>query len=635
MSTDRFQRARGHARVAPPRNWRAGSEQQATRRKTQVGNIRVRFVVTVFAAMVLAASVIVAQSSRTGAQRPVRALGAGANADPDAVSVDVTDVGVARPIEGKTARAHSVRLGRGYTSVPSSRSWSTREQFLGGEEGEELKPRANPSVGRSDVTDDVERPLGGGGTTITLGTGFAGLRQVSNGGPNTWSVPPDTVGDVGDTVYVQAVNTVYAVYDKATGAKVFGPASQSDLYDPATQSICASHDDGDPIVVYDEAAGRFVLSQFALNFNTNTYYECIAVSQDGDPTQGDWHAYQFEYPIQALNDYPKFGVWPDGYYASFNQFRLNKQGNFVWRGAGAIAYERSAMINGDPAQQLYVDLWDIRQDLGGLLPSDWDSPDAPPAGMPNLFLMFDADDAFWGYTDDQVELWAFDADFTTPGNSTFEQVAVPSNNLEGGLDVGNFNPWVCGAPKLACIPQKNSSLKLDTISDRLMNRLQYWNDGTTQHLVVNHTVKSNDGGAGVRWYDFENATQNANSTAWGVGNQGTYGPGPLSRWMGSAAMNDLGDLAVGYSTSKKKKFPGIGVAARTTADAAKTLGAELKFYTGNGSEKGNFNRWGDYSAMSVDPTDHCTFWYTQQYYVKTGQWKWATRIQPFTVSACV
>jgi len=600
-----------------------------------VGNNRVRFVVTVFAAMVLTASVVVAQSSGTGAQRPVRALGAGGNADPDAVSVDVNDVGVARPIEAKTARAHSVRLGRGYTSVPSSRSWSTRELFLSGEEGEELKPRANPSVGRSDLTDDLERPLGGVGTTISLGTGFAGLRQTGNGGPNTWSVPPDTVGDVGITEYVQAVNTVFAVYDKATGAKLFGPTSQSDLYDPSFQSICASHDDGDPIVVYDETADRFVLSQFALNFNTDTYYECIAVSQDGSPSDGAWHAYQFEYPIPALNDYPKFGVWPDAYYASFNQFRLNNRGNFVWRGAGAIAYERSAMLDGDPATQIYADLFGVRPDLGGLLPSDWDSPDAPPAGMPNLFLMFDADDAFWGYEDDQVEFWAFDIDFAVPANSTFEQVSVTSNNDEGGLDVGNFNPWVCGAPRLACIRQKNSSVKLDAISDRLMNRLQYWNDGSTQHLVVNHTVKSNDGGSAVRWYDFVNDTQNPASTAWEVGDQGTFGPGALSRWMGSAAMNDQGDLAVGYSTSSKKKFPGIGVAARTTADPAKTLGAERKFFTGKGSERGNFNRWGDYSAMTVDPTDNCTFWYTQQFYAKTGQWKWATRIQPFTVTDCV
>lgn len=597
-----------------------------------MGNSRVRFVVTMFAAAVLAASVLVAQSSRTGAQRPVRALGAGGNADPDSVTVDVTDVGVARPIEGKTARANSVRLGRGFTSVPSSRSWSTRELFLGGEEGEELKPRANPSAGRSDLTDEAERPLGAAGTAITLGSGFAGLKQRNNGGPNTWSVPPDTVGDVGIDVYVQAVNTVFAVYDKDTGDRVFGPASQSDLYNPVTQSTCASHDDGDPIVVYDETADRFVLSQFALDVPGNRYYECIAVSKDGDPTQGDWHAYQFEYPKRFLNDYPKFGVWPDGYYASFNQFKKTSRG-FVWRGAGAIAYERDQMLLGNNADQIYIDLWDVRQDLGGMLPSDWDSPDAPPAGMPNLFLMFDADDAFWGYPDDKVEFWAFHADFTTPLNSTFTHV-----NLDGrpaiGLPVANFNPWVCGAPKFACIPQKKSSLKLDTISDRLMNRLQYWNDGTTQHLVVNHTVKSNDGGAGVRWYDFQNATQDANSTAWTVGKQGTFGPGALNRWMGSAAMNDQGDLAVGYSTSSKRKFPGIGVAARTTADAAKTLGAERRFFRGTGSEKGNFNRWGDYSAMSVDPTDHCTFWYTQQYYTRTNQWRWATRIQPFTVSPC-
>jgi hypothetical protein len=594
-----------------------------------VGNNRVRFGVTVIAAMVLTASVVVAQSSGTGAQRPVRALGAGGNADPDAVSVDVNDVGVARPIEGKTAHAQTVRLPKGYTSVPASRSWSTRELLFGDDELE-FAPRASSSVGRSDPTDAVERPLGGGGTNITLATGFAGLRQASNGGRT--SVPPDTVGDVGNTVYVQAVNTVFAVYDKSTGDRLFGPAPQSDLFN---SGICATHDDGDPIVVYDEAADRFVLSQFALNIRRNRYFECISVSQDGDPSDelpGDeWYSYAFKYPIQALNDYPKFGVWPDAYYASFNQFQKTPNG-FVFRGGGAIAYERDEMLLGNDAGQIYVDLRDIRSDLFVMLPSDWDSPDAPPVGMPNLYAMFDADDAYWPYSDDQVELWAFHVDFDE-NNSTFTQLDL-SNNPENGLDVANFNPWVCGAPRFACIPQKNSSVKLDALNDRLMHRLQYWNDGTTQHLVVNHTVRSNDGGSAVRWYDFENATQDPDSEAWTVGNQGTYGPGPLSRWMGSAAMNDLGDLAVGYSTSSKRKFPGIGVAARTALDPAQTLGAELKFFTGNGSERGA-NRWGDYSAMSVDPADHCTFWYTQQYYTRTSLFSWATRIQSFTVSDCV
>jgi len=593
---------------------------------------RYRLAVTIFAAFVLAASLVVAQAGRPGARRPVRALGPGGDAD--ATSVDVSDVGVARPIVGKPAKAHAVTLGRGYRSKPTSRSWSTRELFLGAEEGEELKPVASASVGRSDLTDAVDQGQGprGGGASITLGTGFPALKQGSNGGPNSWSVPPDTVGDVGSTVYVQAVNTVFAVYNKATGLRTFGPAPQSALYNPATQPICATHDDGDPIVVYDEAAGRFVMSQFALDINNDMYYECIAVSRDGDPTQGDWYAYEFQYPMDFLNDYPKFGVWPDGYYASFNQFKFTASG-FKWHGGGAIAYERSQMITGDPAQQIYFNLYPIRQDLGGMLPSDWDSPTAPPAGMPNLFLMFDADDAFWGYSDDQVEFWAFTVDFATPANSSFDQLLVPSTNPEDGLDVANFSPWPCGAPKFACIPQKNSNTKLDSIPDRLMNRLQYWNQGGNQHLVVNHTVKSNDGGAGVRWYDFMNPTQNPSSTAWAVNNQGTYGPGNLQRWMGSAAMNVLGDLAIGYSTSSGSRFPGIAVAARTVP-ASNSIGAERKYLTGTGSERGQFNRWGDYSAMSVDPTDNCTFWYTQQYYTKTGQWRWATHVQSFTVSAC-
>jgi hypothetical protein len=218
-------------------------------------------------------------------------------------------------------------------------------------------------------------------------------------------------------------------------------------------------------------------------------------------------------------------------------------------------------------------------------------------------------------------------------NSSFTQLDL-SNNQENGIDVADFNPWPCGPPKIHCITQRNSKAKVDAVNTNLMNRLQYWNQAGDQHLVVNHTVRSGDGGAGVRWYEFVNTTQNPTSTAWSVADQGTYGPGRLHRWMGSAARNDLGDLAVGYSTSSRRRFPGISVAARTAGEAPKTLGAEKKVFGGSGSLKGSFRRWGDYSALSVDPTDNCTFWYTQQYYSKTGQWRWATRIQPFTVSSC-
>ena len=582
--------------------------------------------------LVAGAVAFAATGTTTTPNRPVRALGA--NGDAALGTASGEGGASAAPVAGTVAMPHRTASLAALPQRPPTRvPWVKRELRLEGKEevgGDEARPALGSST-TLDQADDALQPGPRGGQIPPPDLNVAGLGSAAN---PFKLVPPDTNGDVGAGFFLQMVNVAFAVYDADDGTKLLGPVFMSSLFDDGSQKLCATHDDGDPIVVYDETADRFVLSQFALNFATNTYYECIAVSQDGSPSDGAWHAYQFQYPIQALNDYPKFGVWPDGYYASFNQFRLTNQGNFVWRGAGAIAYERSAMLVGDPATQIYADLFQVREDLGGLLPSDWDSPDAPPAGMPNLYAMFDADDAFWGYSDDQVELWAFHADFAVPGNSTFTQLDL-SNNPENGVDVGNFNPWVCGAPKLACIPQKNSSVKLDAISDRLMNRLQYWNDGATQHLVVNHTVKSNDGGSAVRWYDLENATQNPASTAWGVGDQGTFGPGTLSRWMGSAAMNDQGDLAVGYSTSSKRKFPGIGVAARRAVDPAQTLGAERKFFTGNGSERGNFNRWGDYSAMAVDPADHCTFWYTQQFYSRTGQWRWATRIQPFTVPSCV
>ena len=218
-------------------------------------------------------------------------------------------------------------------------------------------------------------------------------------------MPPDTNGDVGNGYYLQMVNVTFAVYDADSGAKLEGPTLMSDLYGPgAAQKLCRTHDDGDPVVVFDEFAERWVISQFALNFNANKFAECIAVSVTDDPT-GAWYAYQFNYPRNGtLNDYPKFGVWTDGYYASFNQFDGQ---TFGWRGGGAIAYERDAMIAGDPARQIYVNLFNVRDDLSGMLPSDADGDTLPPMGTPNYFLMFDADEPGWGYDDDQIEVWEF------------------------------------------------------------------------------------------------------------------------------------------------------------------------------------------------------------------------------------
>jgi hypothetical protein len=399
----------------------------------------------------------------------------------------------------------------------------------------------------------------------------------------------------------------------------------SSLFDPNTQKLCATHDDGDPIVVYDEYADVWVISQFALNFRQPKFAECIAVSTTSNP-RGGWVAYQFDYPnANVFNDYPKFGVWPatnnSAYFASFNQFRCSSAVcDFAGRGAGAVAYERDAMIAGLPAGQVYTNLYRVDPTLYGQLPTDADGTLLPGPNQPNVFMQIDADE--WGYPDDQLEVWEYDVDWTTD-TGTFTHA--------DDIATANFDPWVCGVWRYFCIRQRGTANTLDALPDRLMFRLQYRKLGAgDERLVVTHTVKSGKREAGLRWYELMD-----DGTGWGIENQGTYSPDRKSRWMGSVAMDEAGNIAAGYSLSSRRTYPSIAIAGRTAGAAPNTFNrTERKVFTGLGSEQGQYGRWGDYSDMTV-AEDGCTFYYTTQYYKKTGQWKWATRIVSFEMPGCV
>ncbi|MET0800728.1 MAG: hypothetical protein ABWZ53_06130 [Actinomycetota bacterium] len=586
----------------------------------------VRAAATATAIGFVAGAVALASSGGTSApSRPVRALGA--NGDGTLGTASGEGGAAASPQGGRTATPHHTRsLVAAPVSPSTIEPWVRRELELeGGEEGDEevggeesrLPVDPTTSLDQGDEARQAER----GATKIPP----ASLNRAGLGaGANEFQlVPPDPNGDVGGGYYVQMVNVMFAIYDADTGAKVEGPRAMSDLFAPG--SLCGKHDDGDPVVVYDEYAQAWVISQFALNLNAPQFAECIAVSETSDPT-GAWNAYQFDYPnVNVLNDYPKLGVWPaannSAYFASFNQFRCSSAVcDFAWRGAGAIAYERDAMIAGDPAQQIYVNLFGVDPNAGGQLPSDADGLSQPGANAPNTFLQMDADE--FNYPDDQLEVWEFTADWDTPANSTFEHV--------DDLATANFSPWICGRGRTFCIPQKDTKNKVDALNDRLMFRLQYRKLGANdERLVVAQTVRASKGKAGLRWYELQDA-----GGGWAIVNQGTYAPdNKKSRWMGSAAMDAAGNIAVGYSLSSRRLFPSIAIAGRTAGAPANTLDlAERKVFAGRGSEKGRHGRWGDYSAMTV-AEDGCTFFYTQQHYRKTGQWKWATRIVRFRIDA--
>ena len=417
--------------------------------------------------------------------------------------------------------------------------------------------------------------------------------------------PPDTQGDVGPDKYVQVVNCSFAVYSK-TGTPLYGPVSLSTIWQgiPAPWNGTAN---GDPVVLYDQAANRWIISQFSLPTGNNA--ELIAISQTSDP-MGAWYRYVFPFG-NKMPDYPKFGIWPDAYYMSINHF-IN---GAVWGGVGACAFERSRMLSGDStARMVYFDLG-ASSDPSCMLPSDWDGTTTPLANEPNYFTYFNS----WSSSQDYLKIWQFHVDWTNPANSTFAQAF--------NLVTAPFDESLCTAYRGQCIPQPGTSVKLESLSDRLMYRLQYRNFGTHRSMVTNHTVDvDGTGHAGIRWYELRDT-----GSGWTIYQQGTYAPDADHRWMGSIAMNSEGDIALGYSVSNSTTlYPSIRYTGRRTYHPLGQMAIpEQTIITGSGNQTGSAARWGDYSMMSVDPADDKSFWYTTEYIQTSGDRDWQTRIASF------
>lgn len=424
------------------------------------------------------------------------------------------------------------------------------------------------------------------------------LLQSFNGVGNVSGyLPPDTQGDVGPNHYMQMVNAAFAIWDKS-GNLLYGPVDNRTLWN-GFPGPWSSSNDGDPVVIYDEQADRWVASQFALpNYPNGPFYELIAVSQTGDPT-GSWYRYAFTFT--NMPDYPKLGVWRDGYYLSVNSFT---SGSLNWNGTGVAALERDKMLVGDPNASMVFFTTPASGNPSSFLPADCDGA-FPPEGSPAIFA-YGRD----GSTD-MLVLHALQVDWETPANSTFtELISLPTMPFSSNIN---------------SVPQPGTSVTLQTISNRLMYRLQYRNFGTYQAMVANHTVNVS-GHAGIRWYELRNS-----GSGWSIYQQGTYSPDATSRWMGSIAMNEAGDIALGFSASSSSVYPSIRFTGRYANDPLGVMTiAEQDIVAGGGSQTSSYQRWGDYSMMSVDPAHPDVFWYTQEYYQSTSNQSWKTRIGAFT-----
>lgn len=426
--------------------------------------------------------------------------------------------------------------------------------------------------------------------------------------------PPDPNGEVGATQYVQMVNEGIQVYDK-TGTSLLGPIDIQALWS-GFGGACETQGHGDPIVVYDQLANRWVVTQFAGPVPIT--HQCIAVSTSADAT-GSYHRYGFQMnDVDEFYDYPKFGVWPDAYYASANYF--NAAGT-AFLGAQAFAFDRDAMLIGAPATFIAAPRTATTDDT--ILPGDVDGLNPPPAGAPNPYMMA-GPNATW-------KVFRFHVDFDIPANSTFE--------LANELTPEPFTP-LCLTTR-SCVPQAGTTARLDAIADRSMFRSAYrhFADGH-EALVGNMTVcvggtgsACTGGRAGVRWFEIDNVTSGIASFV----QQSTFAPDDgIWRWMGSAAMDANGNLAVGYSASSGSVAPGIRYAGRLATDPPNQLAqGEAILFDGIGSQTGTSSRWGDYSDLTVDPTDDCTFWYTNEYYpAGVSSFNWRTRIGSFRFPNC-
>src|SRR5436190_9717666 len=449
--------------------------------------------------------------------------------------------------------------------------------------------------------------------------------------------PPDPNGEVGRNNFVEMINLVYAVYDKA-GNLLAGPIDTGSLWAGFAIPDCTDPS-GDPVVLYDKFEDRWLLSQFTTSglFDpTKPFWNCVAVSTTSDPT-GTYFRYAFETTSDGVfyfPDYPKYGLWRNSYILTTREF-----GPTVEYGIGVYALERGRMLEGDPNARAVKFFLDGNAPVmlplvgDGLLPPDIDGRTEPANGAPAPIVGTQDNDADYGATFDALNIWELSVKWKS--NPT------ASINLKTQLPVAPFDSIFPYAPTSRdCLPQPritNPTQYLDILSyrQRPTFRLAYRNFRTYESLVTNQSVEALPGVAGVRWYEIRRT-----GGTYSVYQQGTYAPNDgVHRWMGSIAMDKNGDMALGYSVvNGTNVYPGIRCTGRLAGDTLgqMTLG-EGTIINGSGSQTNTNSRWGDYTDMTVDPTDDCTFWYVNEYYQTTEpppDRKWHTRIGSFKLPGC-
>jgi hypothetical protein len=425
--------------------------------------------------------------------------------------------------------------------------------------------------------------------------------------------PPDTNGSVGDTQFVEITNVAYEVFDKTTGKLLLGPVLINSIW-KGFGGLCEQTNGGDPIVLWDKLAKRWFVSQLGYTNSFNKFALCIAVSTSDDAT-GSYNRYAYSEGAN-LPDYPKYSVWPDAYYGTHNLYSTN-----AFLGAHPCAFNRTAMLAGKKAVAICIT---PNPNNYGFLPSDLDGTTLPPSGAPNHYVDL-------ANLTDQLAEFDFHVDFANPKKSTFKGpniIKVPTYTLLCN-DGGNF----------ACLPQPSPGEKVDSLSGLLMFRLAYRNLGDHEALLVPHSVAPGKGStatAANRWYELRATPP---GSAFKLYQAGTLQNKTDNLWMASMAMDKQGNIAMGLSSDNATNLDtSIWLTGRVPTDPLGKMEAPVVIVKGNAVQVNGGNRWGDYSSMSIDPSDDCTFWYSQEYYNKANGGKesanWTTHMVSFKFTGC-
>jgi hypothetical protein len=503
---------------------------------------------------------------------------------------------------------------------------------------------------------------------------FDGL-GVGFGGPHGTAIgrnPSDNSLAVGPNHIVQTVNSRLAIFTKkgemfdTTGKVLYGAVPTNTLFH-GFGGTCESRNNGDAVVRYDQLAERWLVvmpifrrsptrpdqpdpwsptpsaylsppgvaaqpgapaplfqpappapdSAEAAQGGSGArgprppaeegpYSMCYAVSTSPDP-MGGYYRYEFLRPL--FPDYPRPAVWPDGYYVptSTGDHVIEKH---------ACVVDRARLLAGEPAtEQCFV-----MADVGFLNNADVDGFTSPPPGAPNIMMATGGAQLREDFADDGIYAWQVHVDWEDPASSRLvgpEKIAVAPYR------------YLCDGQLTSCVPQPGTEQQLDSQGDKIMARLVYRNLGGRESIVAVHSVATEAGAGGVRWYEF--GIERDRSVV--LRQQGTYAPDGFFRWMASPAMDGLGNIAIGYSFGGAPSFAGQRFAARRRGDPPGVLTLrEAVLVEGEASQTTTL-RWEDYTQTAVDPSDDCTIWYVGDY-LKRDATSYSTRIGAFRLPGC-